>query len=208
MSVLYILEGSAQKSEDRVEISAQLIEGATGRHLWAERYDRRMEDVFALQEEVAEKIVGALATAYGGRLGKAWRSRRAAASGRNLEALDYFQRGMEFLNRFTREDNKLAKESFRKAFEIEPNYAKPIAKLAMALMVDVVFGWSDDPAGAWEDAWKFVGLALERDDDEPWGHWALSFYCMNKLGQLDRALSELQKALGSCRGGGWNLKAA
>jgi adenylate cyclase len=195
LGVLYILEGSAQKSEDRIRISAQLIEGATGRHLWAERYDRRMEDVFALQEDVAEKIVGALATAYGGRLGKAWQSRGAAASGRNLEALDYFQRGMEFLNRFTREDNKRAKDSFRKAFEIEPNYAKPIAKLAMALMIDVVFDWTENPTTAWEEAWKFVGLALQRDDDEPWGHWALSFYCMNKLGQLDRALSELQKAL-------------
>src|SRR5262245_20976358 len=68
LGVLYVLEGSTQISGDRVRISAQLIEGTTGRHLWAERYDRRMEDIFALQENIAEKIVGALATAYGGRL--------------------------------------------------------------------------------------------------------------------------------------------
>jgi adenylate cyclase len=110
LGVLYVLEGGAQKSGDRIRISAQLIEGATGRHLWAERYDRRIDDVFAFQEEVAEKIVGALATNYGGRLRKAWQNRGAAAGARNLHALDYFLRGMEFLNRFTRDDNKRAQE--------------------------------------------------------------------------------------------------
>ena len=132
LGVLYILEGSAQKSGDRIRISAQLIEGATGRHLWAERYDRRLEDIFALQDEIAKTIVGALATAYGGRLAKAWRSRSRTAGGRNLEALDYFQRGLEFLNRFTKDDNKRAQEAFRRSFEIQPDYAKPIAKLAMS----------------------------------------------------------------------------
>ena len=190
-----MLEGSAQKSGDRIRISAQLIEGTNGRHLWTERYDRRMDDVFALQEEVAEKIVGALATGYGGRLRKAWQNRGAAAGARDLQALDYFLRGFELLNRFTRDDNKRAQEAFRKAFELDPNYGKPIAKLAMSHMIDVMWGWSENPAASWEEAWRLINLALERDDDEPWCHWGLSVYCMNKLGQHDRALSELQKAL-------------
>jgi adenylate cyclase len=195
LGVLYVLEGSAQKSGDRIRISAQLIEGTSGRHLWAERYDRRMDDVFALQEEVAEKIVGALATGYGGRLRKAWQNRGAAIGARNLQALDYFLRGMEFLNRFTRDDNKRAQEAFRNAPELDPKYGKPIAKLGIAHMADVVFGWSEDPAASWEEAWRLVNLALERDDDEPWCYWALALYYMNKLGQHDRALSELQRAL-------------
>ena len=190
-----MLEGSAQKSGDRIRISAQLIEGTNGRHLWTERYDRRMDDVFALQEEVAEKIVGALATGYGGRLRKAWQNRGAAIGARDLQALDYFLRGFELLNRFTRDDNKRAQEAFRKAFEIEPGYGKPIAKLGIAHMVDVVYGWSEDPAASWEEAWKLINLALKRDDDEPWCHWALALYYMNKLGQHDRAFSELHKAL-------------
>ena len=190
-----MLEGSAQKSGDRIRISAQLIEGTNGRHLWTERYDRRMDDVFALQEEVAEKIVGALATGYGGRLRKAWQNRGAAIGARDLQALDYFLRGFELLNRFTRDDNKRAQEAFRKAFELDPNYGKPIAKLAMSHMVDVMWGWSENAAASWEEAWRLINLALERDDDEPWCHWGLSVYCMNKLGQHDRALSELQKAL-------------
>jgi adenylate cyclase len=195
LGVLFVLEGSAQKSGNRIRISAQLIEGATGRHLWAERYDRRMDDVFALQEEVAEKIVGALAMGYGGRLRKAWQNRGAATGSQKLEAVDYFLRGMEFLNRYTRENNKRAQEAFRKAFELDPSYGKPIAKLAFAHMFDVVWGWSEDPAASWEEARKLVNLALERDDDEPWCHWALSAYCMSKLGQHDRALLELQRAL-------------
>jgi adenylate cyclase len=195
LGVLYILEGSAQKAGDRVRISAQLIEGATGRHLWADRYDQRMDDVFALQEEVAEKIVGALATAYGGRLRKAWQNRGAAAGARNLQALDFFLRGMEFLNRFNREDNKRAQDAFRKAFELDPNYGKPIAKLAMSHMVDVFWGWTEDAAASWERAWKLINIALEREGDEPWCHWALSVYCMNKLGQHERALLELKRAL-------------
>jgi adenylate cyclase len=125
LGVLYVLQGSAQKSGDRIRISAQLIEGATGRHLWAERYDRDMKDVFAVQEEVAEKIFGALATAYGGRLRKAWQSHGSVAGGRKLQALDYFMRGMEYLNRFTKDDNKHAQEAFRKAFELEPTTGNP-----------------------------------------------------------------------------------
>jgi adenylate cyclase len=102
---------------------------------------------------------------------------------------------MELLNRFTREDNKRAQEAFRKAFELDPNYGKPIAKLSMSHILDVVWGWSEDPAVSWEEAWKFINLALKRDDDEPWCHWGLACYYMYKLGQHDRALSELLRAL-------------
>ena len=189
LGVLYVLEGSAQKSGDRIRISAQLIEGTTGRHLWTERYDRRMDDVFALQEEVAEKIVGALATGYGGRLRKAWQNRGAAIGARDLQALDYFLRGFELLNRFTRDDNKRAQEAFRKAFELDPNYGKPIAKLAMSHMVDVMWGWSENAAASWEEAWRLINLALERDDDEPWCHWGWSCpqaWCRRSAGQPER----------------------
>jgi adenylate cyclase len=102
---------------------------------------------------------------------------------------------MDYLNRFTRDDNKRSQEAFRKAFELEPNYGKPIAKLAMSHMIDVVWGWSEDQDASWEEAWKLINLALKRDDDEPWCYWALAVYYMSKLGQHDRALSELNKAL-------------
>ena len=80
LGVRYILEGSIQKSKDEIRINAQLIEGSTGSHLWAERYQRHGEDIFALQDEVVGLIVGSLATGYGGRLRKAWRRRPGASS--------------------------------------------------------------------------------------------------------------------------------
>jgi adenylate cyclase len=79
LGVHYVLEGSVQRSGDRIRINAQLIEGATGRHLWSERYDRQAEDIFAVQDDVTEMIVGTLAAGYGGRLGKAWRRRTEAS---------------------------------------------------------------------------------------------------------------------------------
>src|SRR5689334_21670238 len=118
---------------------------------------------------------------------RAWQNRGAATGARNLQAVDYFLRGMEFLNRYTREDNKRAQEAFRKAFELDPGYGKPIAKLAFPHIFDVVWGWSEDPAASWEEAWRLINLALERDRDEPWCHWALSVYYMAKMGQHDRA---------------------
>ena len=90
----YILEGSVQKAKDRVRITAQLIDGKTGRHIWAERYERNLDDVFSVQDDVTERIIGSLATAYGGRLFKAWQERPEIAGTRNLQALDYFVRGV------------------------------------------------------------------------------------------------------------------
>jgi adenylate cyclase len=195
LGVVYVLEGSVQRSGDRMRIAAQLIEGATGRHLWAERYDRQGKDIFTLQDDVTQTIVGTLATAYGGRLGKAWQKRAGQADARNLEALDYLQRGMVFLNRMTKEDNKRARDAFGKAFELEANFGKPIAKLAWSHMIDATFGWSENADKSWESAQKFATMAVERDDDEAWGHYAMAGYYQYKLRQHDRAIAEYQKAL-------------
>ena len=80
LGVSYVLEGSVQRSSDRVRITAQLIDGHTGGHLWSERYDRQLDDIFEVQDEVVERIVGTLASGYGGRLRKAWQ-RQARGSG-------------------------------------------------------------------------------------------------------------------------------
>jgi adenylate cyclase len=130
-----------------------------------------------------------------GPLRKAWQDRPARAGGRNFAALDYFLRGMVFLNRFTKDDNQKAKEAFAKAEELEANYGKPIAKLAWSHMTDITFGWSENPTKSWEDARIFATTAVERDDDEAWGHWAMGGYAIFKLVQHDRAIAEMQRAL-------------
>ncbi len=194
LGVRYVLEGSVQKSHDRIRITAQLTDGATGRHLWAERYDRGVEDIFAVQDEVTEMIVGTLATAYGGRLRKAWQGRMERPGPQNFQAYDYFQRGMEFLNRFTREDTARASECFHSAVDLDPTFGKPYAKIAWAHMTNVLSGWSSDSTDSMAKALDFATLAIARDDDEAWGHWALAGYHMIR-GQHDRAIAAYKKAL-------------
>ncbi|MFB9983865.1 tetratricopeptide repeat protein [Mesorhizobium kowhaii] len=194
LGVRYILEGSVQRSKERVRITAQLIDGKTGRHLWVERYDRGIDDIFAVQDDVTERIIGSLATAYGGRLLKVWHERPEAAGTRNFEALDYFVRGMEFLNRFTKEDNLRARELFEKAGELDPKFGKAFAKLAWTHMIDANDGWSDNPDVSLANGLKYATLAVERDDSEAWGYYALAAHCLFSR-QYERAIVEYQRAL-------------
>ncbi len=124
----YVLEGSVRKAGSRVRISAQLIEAATGHHLWAERYDRELEDVFAVQDEVTRTIVATLA----GKLDASERRRARSESERteNLEAYDLVLRGRELFSRSTPEDNLAARKLYEKAIEIDPDYARAYAGLA------------------------------------------------------------------------------
>jgi adenylate cyclase len=190
----YILEGSLQRSSGAVRITAQLIDGTTGQHLWTQRYDRKADDVLSVLDEVTETIVGTLAAGYGGRLRKAWRGGGGGAGRPSLKAFDYFVRGVEIEERFTKEANEQAREHFAKAIQLDPNYGKALAKMAWSHTLDVVYGWSNDPAASWADAVKWANLAVERDDDEAWGHWALAGYCRFR-GQVDRAMLEYQKAI-------------
>jgi adenylate cyclase len=194
LGVRYILEGSVQRSKDRARITAQLIDGKTGRHLWAERYDRSVDDIFAVQDEVTERIIGSLATAYGGRLLKAWQDRPEATGTRNLQALDFFVRGMDYLNRFTKEENVRARELFDQAAQRDPKFAKPVAKIAWTHFIEANEGWSEDPAVSLATGLKFAKLAIERDDAEAWGRYALAGYYLFSQ-QYGRAIGEFEKAL-------------
>jgi len=194
LGVRYILEGSIQRSGERVRITAQLIDGATGRHIWTERYDRLAEDAFKVQDEVTETIVGTLATAYGGRLHKAWRRRGRDEDSRSVQALDCFQRGIELADRFTKEDAERSREYLLKAVELDPNYGKAYSKLAWLHLFDVVFGWGENPEESLAQAFEFADLAVQRDDDEAWGHWVIGA-CYLIDAEAERALREYHRAL-------------
>jgi len=190
----YILEGSVQRADGRMRVTAQLIEGASGRHLWAERYDRGVDDIFAVQDEVTETIVGTLGAAYGGRLRKAWQGRADGTGGRNPRAVDHFLRGMEHMHRCTPQDNERARKFFAKAAQLDRNYAKPIAEASWSHMIDAYLGWSSNPARSWAEALRLARVAIERDDQEGWGHHAFAGYCLYKS-QHCRAIGEFERAL-------------
>jgi TolB-like protein/Flp pilus assembly protein TadD len=155
----YVLEGSVRKAGDRVRINAQLVDTLSGRHLWADRYDREITDVCALQDEVVQKIVAALAIEL--TAGEEERLSRAAKA--NPEAYDMLLRGLERLRRYTRETNAEAREYFEKAIALDPNYARAYANLAFTYAMDVQYGWTDAPDQAIARALEIAGDALALD---------------------------------------------
>jgi adenylate cyclase len=194
LRVRFVLEGSVQKSSTRVTITAQLIDGLTGTHLWSERFDRGVEDIATVLDDLTEIIVARLASTYGGRLGKAWRGREERTSPRNFQAYDYFQQGVDTFNLFTKGCTAAAIQWFEKAIEHDPSYGKPYAKIAWAHLVDVWLGWSEDTSFSMAEALKFATAAIQHDDDEAWGYWAMAGYHMFG-GHHDRAISAYERAL-------------
>ncbi|HKZ02563.1 MAG TPA: BTAD domain-containing putative transcriptional regulator, partial [Pyrinomonadaceae bacterium] len=132
----YLLQGSVVTSGNHLRIQARLVDGKSGQHVWSESYDGHPDSIFSLQDSVTKTIASTLATAYGGRLLKAWERRPDRAATRNMQAIDLFQRGMQSLNRFTKEDNETARRLFQEAAQHDPNYAKPLAKAAWTHIID------------------------------------------------------------------------
>ena len=194
LRVRFVLEGSVQKSSTRVTITAQLIDGLSGAHLWAERFDRGVEDITSVLDDLTEIIVARLATTYGGRLRKAWRGRTERTSPKNFQAYDYFQQGVDVFNLFTKGCTATAIQWFEKSIEHDPSYGKPYAKIAWAHLVDIWLGWSEDTSFSMAEALKFATAAIQHDDDEAWGYWAMAGYHMFG-GHHDRAISAYKRAL-------------
>ncbi len=196
LGVRYILEGSVQRSGDQVRITAQLIDGASGTNLWADRYDRRLDDIFAVQDEVTETIVATLATTYGGRLRKAWQKQRAQTSTgtRQLSVFDLFMRALDALDQFDAEGNQRGRELLQQAVDLDPNYAKAHGKLAWTYLLEAIEGWGDDYEGSMAKARAASLKSLALDDGEAWGHWTLGTHHMYS-GQHELAWTHYQRAM-------------
>lgn len=194
LGVRFVLEGSVQKSKERVTITAQLIDGSTGAHLWAERFDRSYGDLLAVLDEVTEHIVGRLGSSYCGRVGKAWRGQADAGPPGKLQAYDHFLAGLDNFDDWAPGCMPKAREHFFKAIELDPACGKAYAKIAFSHTIDAWLGWSEDAAHSLAEAHKYATLAITRDDDESWGHWAMGYYSLF-AGQHDRAIAGYRRAL-------------
>src|SRR5215467_4706586 len=169
LGVRSVLEGSIRRAGDRVRITAQLIDAVTGTHLWADRYDRDLTDIFQVQDEVVEKIVGALAVTL--TKGEQQRLRRHGTS--NVEAYECWLRARALLTRGTRESVVQGRAMYREAIEFDLNFAAPHAGLALAAIADYASGWAPDAAQALIEAERWARRALELNDQEPVSHMAL-----------------------------------
>ena len=169
LGVRFVLEGGIRKAGNRVRITAQLIDAGSGGHLWAERFDRDLTDIFATQDEVVEKIVGALAVTL--TQGEERRLRRRGTS--SVEAYETWLRARESLSRSTREGVAQARAMHLRAIELDPHFAAPHAGLSRAAISDYVSDWAADPAQALDEAERWARRALELDDQEPVSHMAI-----------------------------------
>jgi len=190
LGVRFVLEGSIRKAGSRVRITAQLIDAGSGGHLWAERFDRELTDIFSTQDEVVEKIVGALAVT----LTQSEEQRLRRRSTGSVEAYECWLRARELLGRGTRESVVQARALHGRAIEIDPNFAAPHAGLAHAAIADYSSGWAFDPAQALDEAERWARRAVELDDLEPLSHMALGSVLLWRR-EHDGALAEFRQMI-------------
>ena len=175
LGVRYVLEGSLQIDDDRARVTAQLIDGTTGNHVWAERYERPLGDLFAIQDEVTQTIAASL----GGMHGVVARAGRDVARRKppgNLQAYDDYLLGIESKHRFTQEGNETAKQLFAKAIDLDPGFARAYVGLAMARSVDIDNGWTSSRQELLDDWLKAVHTALALDPSDSQARMMLGIY--------------------------------
>ena len=162
LGVRYVLEGSVRKSANRLRISAQLIDALTGMHLWAERFDGALEDVFDLQDKVTVSVVGAIAP----KLEQVEIERAKRKPTENLDAYDYFLRGMANLHQWTKESSEEALRLLYKALESDPGFASAYGMAAWCFVVRKGNGWLGDRRQAIAEAERLARRAVELGADD------------------------------------------
>ena len=192
LGVLSVLEGSIRRAGQRVRITAQLVDAATGGHLWAERYDRDLTDIFEVQDDVTHRIVDALKVT----LSPAEKARLADVKASNIAAYDCVLRGREFMlgKDKTRETFEQAIKFFKKAVELDPNYSQAYACLGFGHMFNYQNRWSDDPDSSLPIAKQYARQAIEKDPNEPLAR-CVSALAASYERDLDLAKSEIEIAI-------------
>ncbi len=192
LGVRSVLEGSIRRAGNRVRITAQLIDATTGGHLWAERYDRDLTDIFAVQDEVTRQIVSALKV----KLSPAEAALLTASASAGVDAHDLFLRGRQLLASSvkTREMFDKACALFRQSIESDPRYADPYAGLSMAYGLDYQNRWTDDPDRSLKEATRLVEKSIELNPNEPYVHFVAAMVAMFSK-DLDRATIEAETVL-------------
>ena len=193
LGVRYVLEGSVRKAGNRVRVTGQLIDATSGAHIWADRFDRDLTDIFAVQDELTQEIISALKI----KLSTPEKARIAGGGTKNVDAHDFFLRGRELVisNKRDREMFDEANVYLRRAIELDPNYAGPYAALAWAYIMDYQNRWSDSPETSLDQAERLVDEAIAKDDNDPFVHYVAALLGLWKKDyerwahEADRALS-------------------
>jgi TolB-like protein len=190
LGVRYVLEGSVRRAGERVRIAAQLIDALRGHHVWAERYDRDLKDIFAIQDEITMKIVAALQV----ELAEGERARLMAKGTENLEAYLKLLQGREPFFTVTKEGNAEGRRLFEEAIALDPEYAHAYIDLGVTHWMDIFLQSTQSPRDSLKRAFACITKAIALDDSNPSAHIQLGFlYGMTK--QHDKAIAECERAI-------------
>jgi TolB-like protein len=189
LGVRYVLEGSVRRGGNRLRISAQLIDAATGAHHWAERYDREIGDIFAVQDEITRSVAGAIEP----HLLAAEGLRTLSRSADDLGAWELVARALTHFWRLTREDCAAAVEPLRRAVETYPDYAPARGLLAFCQVFSTHMGWIDRGQGLLPGRQHAI-RAIALDDRHPWGHIALAYGAMMER-RTEEAIAAFRRAV-------------
>jgi adenylate cyclase len=191
LGVQYVLEGSVQKSGNRIRITAQLVDAISGHHLWAEQYDKNLEDLFALQDEIIIKILTALRvklTSHGEQ------ARQVARGTNNLKAFLKYLQAREYLLRWNKDDNLMARQVFEDVIALDPNYSSAYSALAWTYLNDIYFNTTKSPKKSIALASETVQKALALDDTLSVAIETLGYIYLLKR-QHEKAIAEYERAI-------------
>jgi adenylate cyclase len=190
LGIRYVLEGSARKGGDKLRITAQLIDATSGNHLWAERYDKDLKDIFAVQDELTKKIITAMQV----KLTSGEQARVDSKGTENLQAYLKYLQAREQVNKLNIEGNALGRQLAEEAIELDPEYPMPYRILAATHRMDVFLGVSKSPKESIETCMKLLNKAIELDDTYAEAYGALGF-TLSMIGQHDQAVAAAEKAV-------------
>lgn len=183
----YLVTGSVRRAGNRIRINVQLIDGNSGTNIWSDKYDRAIDDIFELQDEITETIAARIEP----ELGAAERMRVKQKQPQNLDAWDHYLLGLEQFYTFGKDGNEKAQVLFRRAIELDSNFAEPYARLAYTMVLNMVYFDSEPDAATLDEALVFAQKALAIDDQDALVHTTLARVYLAR-GENDQAIRELE----------------
>jgi TolB-like protein len=190
LGVRYVMEGSFRKAEDKVRVTAQLIDAVSGRHLWAEHYDRALKDIFALQDEITMEISKALEV----RLTEGEQARLHQIGTKNPQVYIKCLQAIDHFNQRNKEDNLIARKLAEEAIVLDPMYSRPYRVLGYSHLFDVWSGTSDSSKKAIQKALKFTQKSISLDDSHPCNYELLSSVYIT-MGQPEKAIAAAEHCI-------------
>jgi len=190
LGVRYVMEGCIHRSGDRIRVTAQLIDAIKGHHLWAERYDRDLREVFAIQDEITMEILRAIEV----KLTEGEQARIHQRGTDNIEAYVKALQAIEYHERFNKNDNIVARQLCKEALALDPNYARPYRILAYTHLMEPYYGPCPSPKKCMERALDLAHKAVSLDASHPCGYECLSYIYAHKR-QHEKAIAEAEHAI-------------